>query len=796
MNIGTLTVSLGADVAGLDKATRAMNTTAQKWRTVGYLASATLTAPIVMAGKAAINLAKDYEYSMQKIVGLTGEAQSSVNKWNDEILKMGPEVARGPKELAEALYFISSSGIKGAEAMDVLKLSAKAATSGMGSTQDMANVLTSALNAYRGTGLTAAYATDVLVAAVREGKAEADGFASAMGQVIPIAAQLGVSFDQVAGGMAAITLTGSSAANASVYLKGIFNSLLKATTEGEKALNSIGLSYAVLRNILANQGLIPLMQKLRDIQIKYGDEILSDVLPNIRALTGYLSLAGKNFQYNTELMKRVTEATGSLGKAFAAVADTIKVRYDSAISAAQVSLISLGKSVAEVFLPILEKLVKRLEETTNWFNSLTDAQKQNKLAWVTFAAILGPASLLISIVIYALKGLYDGAMLASKGISWLTRMMLANPYLAAGAAILAIIGGLKIYADKVKEIAKAHDSFNTTLVKVNGTLQKLKDLTPADYGTMALEELKAAQIAVQQEWVKADKLYNQGVTNREGFSWFERLLGANKNNEKFMQDQVDKISTLKTLYEDLGEAIYEAWVKVKTDQETKRVLKLEESLKKLKATYESLTKKIEIKQPEFDPISGFKERQSSAWDAWSTKKGEISGLYSGNWEAQGKAIENYNNQLRKQTGIVSMLLDNYQKFFENVGGGFRGMLNSMIDALKEYLVKLAVLKIIEFTLNLLVPGSGSAVEATTNWRKAIKTPGYAGGTDYAQGGLSMVGERGPELVNLPRGSQVLPNNLLGAALRPAVIQGEVIFEIDGYKLKGILSKVDSRNSLY
>lgn len=36
--------------------------------------------------------------------------------------------------------------------------------------------------------------------------------------------------------------------------------------------------------------------------------------------------------------------------------------------------------------------------------------------------------------------------------------------------------------------------------------------------------------------------------------------------------------------------------------------------------------------------------------------------------------------------------------------------------------------------------------------------GFAGGTDYAPGGLALVGEKGPELVNLPRGAQVTPNS--------------------------------------
>lgn len=41
-----------------------------------------------------------------------------------------------------------------------------------------------------------------------------------------------------------------------------------------------------------------------------------------------------------------------------------------------------------------------------------------------------------------------------------------------------------------------------------------------------------------------------------------------------------------------------------------------------------------------------------------------------------------------------------------------------------------------------------------------RIPGFANGTNFAPGGLAWVGERGRELVNLPRGSQVVPNHEL------------------------------------
>lgn len=52
---------------------------------------------------------------------------------------------------------------------------------------------------------------------------------------------------------------------------------------------------------------------------------------------------------------------------------------------------------------------------------------------------------------------------------------------------------------------------------------------------------------------------------------------------------------------------------------------------------------------------------------------------------------------------------------------------------------------------------GKGVQGRIN---APKVPGYANGTNYAPGGLALVGERGPELVRLPRGSQVIPNHAL------------------------------------
>lgn len=56
-----------------------------------------------------------------------------------------------------------------------------------------------------------------------------------------------------------------------------------------------------------------------------------------------------------------------------------------------------------------------------------------------------------------------------------------------------------------------------------------------------------------------------------------------------------------------------------------------------------------------------------------------------------------------------------------------------------------------------------------------RVPAYANGTNFARGGLSLVGERGPELVNLPRGASVTPNNKLGGATLVEIVDTTGLF---------------------
>lgn len=73
------------------------------------------------------------------------------------------------------------------------------------------------------------------------------------------------------------------------------------------------------------------------------------------------------------------------------------------------------------------------------------------------------------------------------------------------------------------------------------------------------------------------------------------------------------------------------------------------------------------------------------------------------------------------------------------------------------LVKIAVKMLIFKALGAVFPGFGNIAGLTVAKN--------ASGTNFFGGGLSIVGENGPELVGMPRGAQVVPNNLLKNAFQ-------------------------------
>ncbi len=113
-----------------------------------------------------------------------------------------------------------------------------------------------------------------------------------------------------------------------------------------------------------------------------------------------------------------------------------------------------------------------------------------------------------------------------------------------------------------------------------------------------------------------------------------------------------------------------------------------------------------------------KVKAGELWDNMKIVFGNIESFVTGVWDGVVSTIMGAVNKIK---GAIDSVLGAYNKAKDAVGGFVSG-----------------------------------AKDKISNF--ASKIPGFADGTDFAPGGIALVGERGPELVNLPRGSQVTPND--------------------------------------
>ena len=385
-----LRVKINGDASGLNKAVSSASSKLKsfggKLKGLGSSLQA-VALPMALLGGASIKMGLDFDKSMTKIKALVGVAGDEVDKRGESARKMALATGISSSEAAEALFFITSAGLRGADAMATLDIAAKAAASGLGETKTIADLTTSAMNAYGKETLNAEDATDILTAAVREGKLESSELAGAMGGVIPIASNMGVSFDQVGAAMAAMSRTGTNAAVGATQLTAILASLKKPASEAEQALEAMGLSTKGVQKSLAEDGLMNTLEMLKGKTEEFGVDITS-IFPNIRALKGVLDLTGAGMKDAKKIFDSLSKSAGSTAKAFQTTQESASFQFQKAINGAKETLASLGQQLLVAVVPLLQKAASFVQNLYQRFNELTPNTKKLVIALGGVAIVL------------------------------------------------------------------------------------------------------------------------------------------------------------------------------------------------------------------------------------------------------------------------------------------------------------------------------------------------------------------------------------------------------------------------
>ena len=322
-----------------------------------------------------------FEENMAKMRGLVGLTREEMEGWEDAMRDISSETASGMGELSDAMFFVTSAGLRGTEALDVLEQSAKASTAGLGDVKTIADLTTSAINAYGSEVLSAGEVTDILTAAVKEGKLEASSLAGSLGSLIPTASALGIEFSEVTAMMAAMSKTGTSAEEASTQLSSVMTALVKPSKELKelfpdilKVVREDGL-FAALELIKEGaEGTVPGMAKM---------------IGNVRGLRGMLDLLGPALEDNKKTLDAVANSTGDLDKAYESVEETAGHTFAQLKTVITDTAVVIGGDLAKSFKPVIEGILSMAKEFTALITANTWAGQLTKTILLAGPAILG-----------------------------------------------------------------------------------------------------------------------------------------------------------------------------------------------------------------------------------------------------------------------------------------------------------------------------------------------------------------------------------------------------------------------
>ncbi len=376
----------------IDGASEQFTRVGTKMTSAGRTMSAAFTLPVLAAGTASAVLAGRFEDITQKLVSLAGVSQHELAGVRHELLEMAPAVGIGPVALATAMTKVSSTMSDTKVAMEVLKVAARGSAAGMGEAVDVAGALTAVINAYGPSMITASRAGDILTQTIKEGGAEARELAPTLANVVPFAAQLGITFDQVGANIATVTKLGVPAAEAVTQLSAAMTAVTKESSEGTDALASVNLTYAAIRKTIREDGLLEAIKLVTD---KFGDNTtaLTQVFGRVEALRNVLSVSGAQAEVYAKTLDKIRDSAGSLDTAFAMMKGTQTQTWKELSATIQVIAIRFGDALAPSIAKVMQSaqpLLTFIVKAAEGFAKLPTPIQTTAIALVALTATLGP----------------------------------------------------------------------------------------------------------------------------------------------------------------------------------------------------------------------------------------------------------------------------------------------------------------------------------------------------------------------------------------------------------------------
>ncbi len=359
-----------------------------------------------------------------------------------------------------------------------------------------------------------------------------------------------------------------------------------------------------------------------------------------------------------------------------------------------------------------------------------------------------------------LEGL--GAQLAAMAATEAIKQNWGAAAIAAAGAAAAFVtaGALTAYADQLGSVAKEGNQAANNLAKtvtatdlLSEAVQRARNILSATSNTTTQTDAQAAAVEALQKKYQglADTIRSSALATANATGTGQRFYGVNNANYALA------IQTLQDLV-NRGSHVY--------DDALKEMIARRDALAASIASNPLSTLSTEL-QEQMDTIGySLALFQARADEAGSNiSKSFAEALKKGT--SQADFSQSIMDMLRDMAIDAAIIAGGFADKFKEIGAMIAealkdGFQQGEVDSIKNTISQLyAEAQGAISQINALFPTATSTTTTTSTAEAATASdvmnqfnPGYASGVDSAPGGWSWVGERGPELMNVPRGAQI------------------------------------------
>lgn len=533
------------------------------FKTIGRTVSGLVTVLAVgAAGKELLNFSKDVETALTEVSTISQAVTNDFEGYKDAIIALSTEGTQSAKDLTDAYYDIVSAGNDGAAGLELLAAAQQASTAGFVEVGTAADGLTTVINAWGKSADEAAAVSDIFFKTVEKGKTTFPELGSNIAQVAPIAASLGVSFEEVSAAAATLTKSGTPTAQAFTQIRASLIAVNKVLGDGWAE----AMTY---------------QEALEEVRKKAGgsNNELTNMLGRVEAVNAVLGLTGKNAATAAEDLDAMNNSLG----ATAIAADKVLQSTDQQIKILKNNILAAFEPLGDAANNVLGDLAAKLNEA---FQS-GDIQKFAKVvAQIAKAFIAYKVSVIAlnqaqrlrkNILLTNIKAMRvsaatgkkvtAGNLLMAKSFKSLKAAFAANPIGLLVTGLTLAIPLIRKFTSEQNEASKATAKLNTNIQKeqleANKYFEVLKKTLPkTEERKKAVEDLNKVypdllnnynlETAGLGDIAKAQQLVNDKIVERLALqSQQERL--AQAGNEFFQKQETILGAYLSTVKGDSAE---------------------------------------------------------------------------------------------------------------------------------------------------------------------------------------------------------------------------------------------------